>query len=325
MSAILVVRPSSLGDIVHSLSLVADVARHRPGTQIDWVSEESFAPLVGLHPGIRRVIPVALRRWRRTPFARAAWREIAAFRHDLRRECYDAVIDLQEQVKGAVIARFARGVRHGPDRANIREPMATLLHSVHHAIDSDQHLIDRARGLAAAALGYVADGPPRFGIVAPPPSLDDAAPNDPYVVFLHATSRDEKLWPEAHWSALIGHFARNGFIVVLPWGSEPERERSVRLAGDEAAVRIPPRRSLPQVAGLLARAELVVGVDTGLAHLAAALGTPTIALFLATSPRLAGVQRASTTSIDLGDAGSPPIVAEVLDAAGDILRRSPRF
>jgi heptosyltransferase-1 len=322
--AVLVVRPSSLGDVVHALALVADVRAHRPELAVDWVAEEAFAPLVALDRGVRRVIPVALRRWRRRPLAPATWREIAAFRRELRRETYAAVLDLQEQVKGALVARLARGPRHGPDRASIREPVATLAHGHHHPIDSDQHLIDRCRQLAAAALGYRAEGPPRFGIAAPPPAAGAPVPDRPYVVFLHATSRADKLWPEAHWRALIVAFAREGFAVVLPWGDAVERARSDRLAAGEAAAQVPPRQPLPALATLLARAELAVGVDTGLVHLAAALGTPTVSLFVATDARLAGVERASPLSRDLGGIGVVPDVAAVRDAAGALMRRAPR-
>jgi heptosyltransferase-1 len=324
MTRLLVVRPSSLGDIVHALTLVADVAERRPGTVIDWVAEESFVPLVMLHPGVHRVIPVALRRWRRTLLARRTWQEFAAFRRDLRRDRYDVVLDLQEQMKGALIARMARGRRHGPDRASIREPVATLAHDVHHAVDPNQHFIDRCRQLAGAALNYPVEGPPRFGLAPPAPAGDDVAPRDPYVVMLHATSRDDKLWPEQHWRALIAHFARSGFAIVLPWGSEAERKRSDRLAGGEPAARVPPRQSLPALASLLARAELVVGVDTGLVHLAAALGTATVSLFVATDPRQAGVERASAYARDLGGVGRTPLPDDVIDAAGELWRRTPR-
>ncbi len=324
MNDVLVVRPSSLGDIVHALALVTDVAAHRPGTAVDWVAEEAFAPLVRLHPGVRRVIPVALRRWRRAPLARATWHEVAVFRSDLRRESYGAVLDLQEQVKGALIARMARGCRHGPDRASIREPVATLVHDVHHTIDPDQHLIDRCRQLAAAALGYPVEGPPRFGLVPPPPAADGVEPDGPYVVMLHGTSRDDKLWPEAHWRTLIAHFASGGLAIVLPWGSDAERARSVRLAAGQPSAHVPAHQSLPALAGLLARAELVVGVDTGLVHLAAALGTATVSLFVATDPRLAGVERASPNARDLGSIGRTPLPGEVVDAAGALLRPAPR-
>jgi heptosyltransferase-1 len=323
VSAILVVRPSSLGDIVHALALVADVREHRPGTAVDWVAEEGFAPLVALDSGIRRVVPFALRRWRNHLLSTAAWREMSTFRGDLRRDRYAAVLDLQEQVKGALIALLARGVRHGPDRASIREPIATLAHEVHHAIDPNQHLIDRCRQLAAAALGYRAVGPPRFGLVAPPIDASGVMPVRPYMIFLHATSRADKLWPEANWRTLIAAFARAGFVVLLPWGTPDERARSERLATGEALAHVPPRQPLGALAGLIARAELVVGVDTGLVHLAAALGTPTVSLFVATDARLAGVERASIVARDLGGVGQVPSVDAVLDAAGALLRRTP--
>jgi len=317
--AVLVVRPSSLGDIVHALSLVADVRDHRPDLAVDWVAEDAYAPLVALHPGVRRVIPMALRRWRQRAFSVTTWREIAAFRREVRNDAYVAVLDLQEQLKGAAIARLARGRRHGPDRASIREPIATLAHDAHHRIDPDQHLIDRCRQLAAAALGYDLCGPPRFGLVTPSPAAG-AVPDQPYVVFLHATSRADKLWPEENWRALIGMFAGAGFAILLPWGSAAERRRSERLAAGTASAVVPAHQNLPALAGLLARAEIVVGVDTGLVHLAAALGTPTVSLFVATDARLAGVERASAQARDLGGIGCVPSVAEVDAAAGALLR-----
>jgi heptosyltransferase-1 len=144
------------------------------------------------------------------------------------------------------------------------------------------------------------------------------------MVFLHATSRAAKMWPEANWRALIGAFARAGFAMLLPWGSADERARSERLGAGEAAARIPPRQPLDALAGVIARAELVVGVDTGLVHLAAALGTPTVSLFVATDASLAGVERASALARDLGGVGRIPSVDEVLDAAGALLRRAPQ-
>ena len=163
MSGVLVVRPSSLGDVVYALALVSDIATHRPG----------FAGRLG---GRRRLCrPGApgpadpprraardLRRWRHAPLARATWRDMAEFRRALRQERYDAILNLQEQVKGAVVSWFAEGTRHGLDRANIREPIATLVDHVHHPVSRDLHIVDRCRGIAAAALGYSADGPPRW-------------------------------------------------------------------------------------------------------------------------------------------------------------------
>ncbi len=325
IEAILVVRPSSLGDIVHALSIVADIRANRPELAIDWVAERGFVGLLEMHPGIRRIVPLAMRQWRRRACGAATWREVAAFRRALQRDEYAAVLDLQEQVKGAVIARMARGVRHGPDRASIREPIATLLHDVHHAIDRDQHFVVRCRELAAASLGYRVEGPPRFGLVAPA-AVPGSVPGRPFVVFFHGTSRADKLWPDVDWRRLVEAFGAAGFPVVLPWGSDDERARSERYAAgiDGAIVPPPPRLSLPSLAALLAKAELAVGVDTGLVHLAAALGTPTVSLFVATDPRRCGVGIAGPSARDLGGIGLVPTFDEVQRAAGELMRRAVR-
>jgi heptosyltransferase-1 len=206
---------------------------------------------------------------------------------------------------------------HGPDRASIREPVATIAYRRRYRIDPEQHLIDRCRQLAGAAFGYKPEGPPHFDL-APPPLHD--APRSRYVVFLHATSRADKLWPESYWKQLIGHFTTAGFTVVLPWGSADEAARSAALAAGMTDALVPQHRSLPKLAALLAHAELVCGVDTGLTHLAAALNVPTISLFVATDPRLAGVERASDRTRDLGGIGVVPTLAEVIAAAATVMR-----
>jgi heptosyltransferase-1 len=309
-----VIRPSSLGDIVHALPIVHDLKRHRPGIAVDWVAEEQFASLVALNRGVRRVIPFALRRWRRSVLARTTWRELAVFRRELKLARYDVVIDLQEQFKGALVAWLARGHSHGLDRASIREPVASAMYRHTHRIDPKQHLIDRCRQLAGKALGYEPVGEPRFDL-APPP--EPSEPESRLAVCLHATSRSDKLWPEPHWRALIARLAGAGMRVLLLSGSEDETKRSVRLAqGSPAAVL--PRRELPALAALLARADLVCGVDTGLTHLAAALRTPTIAIFTATDPHLAGVERASSRGRDAGGIGIVPTPDEILSIANEL-------
>lgn len=321
MSALLVVRPSSLGDIVHALSIVPDVVRARPGTTVDWVCEPAFGDLPALSPHVRKVIPFALRRWRRTLLERDTWREAGAFRRAVRETRYDAILDLQEQIKGGVVARIARGVRHGFDRTSIREPIATLFDDVHHRVSRDEHFATRCRQLAAAALGYAVDGEPRWDLAA---KCDAAVPSGRYAVALHATSRESKLWPEAHWRAVIEGFARAGISTVLPWGDGAERERSVRIAqGIDGAI-VPERQPLGAMATLLAGAEVAVGVDTGLTHLAAAMRTPTLALFTETDPRRAGVAIAGSHARDLGGCGVVPTLDDVRAALGELMRASPR-
>lgn len=322
MSAVLVIRPSSLGDIVYALAVAADICRQRPEWSIDWVAERGFVALVTLCPDVRRVIPLGLRHWRRAPLARATWREISAFRQDLNVSRYTAILDLSEQVKGAVIARAARGRRHGFDRASVREPFATLGHDVHHRVARHQHFVERCRRLAAAALGYAIDGPPSWHIVPPPAA--PGLPARPFVIILHATSRPDKLWPETHWRALIAHVERAGYATMLPWGSAAEEARSRRLAQGFEHALVPGWLSLSEVATLLARAELAVGVDTGFTHLAAALRTPTLALFNATDPALHGVAIAGSHARDLGRERALPAPDEVIAVAAALLRGAPR-
>ena len=322
MSAVLVVRPSSLGDIVYALAVAADIRRHHPHLAIDWVAERGFVPLIEMCPEIRRVVPFALRRWRRSPLSRETWRNVGAFRRDLRVERYQAILDLQEQVKGALIARVARGRRHGFDRKSVREPIATLAHDVHHRVARDLHFVDRCRRLAAAALGYAVDGPPRWHIV--PPATAPMVPQRRFAVLLHGTSRTEKLWPADRWRALARHFAYAGYGVVLPWGAPVEEERSRLIAEGVDGAIVPPWLSLPEAAAILARADVAVGIDTGFTHLAAALGTPTVALFFATDPAVHGVACTGTHARDLGREGDVPSLDAVIASIGGLIRRIPQ-
>jgi heptosyltransferase-1 len=312
MQRVLIIRSSSLGDIVHALPVVHDMRRHCPDLLVDWVAEEPFAALVRLNHGVRRVVPVALRRWRHRILSRATWREAKAFRGELAHERYDAVIDLQEQVKGALIAWLAHGPVHGPDHASAHEAMAALFYRHRHRIDARQPLLLRCRRLAGQVLGYEPEGAPRFDLS---PPTRNGAPVAPYVVCLHGTSQDEKLWPETHWRTLLEHFAHTGTSVVLPWGNRAEADRSERLAAGLPGVTVPSWRALPELAAMLAGAQRVIGVDTGPTHLAAALGRPTLALFTATDPHYNGTEPSSTLARDLGGPGDTPGPAAVIAAA----------
>ncbi len=322
MSGVLVIRPSSLGDVVHALPIVADIARHAPHLEVEWVAEDAFAPLVRLHPGIRRVIPVGLRRWRHHLLERGTWAEFDAFRRAVREHRYAAVLDLQEQMKGAIMARLARGPRHGFARGSVREPASTFLHDIHHAIDPALHFEDRCRMLAGGALGYRPEDAPRYGLM--PPSMPPGfVPDAPYAVCVHATSRDDKLWPQARWHTLLTGLGVAGLCSLLPWGSAAERVRSEEIARGHPHASVPPRHALPAIAAMLRCATVVIGVDTGLVHLAAALGTPTIALFTRTDPVRAGVSIAGPHAVDLGGIGTVPTADAVLAVVQGMLRVSP--
>jgi heptosyltransferase-1 len=313
---ILLVKTSSLGDVVHNCPAVTDIARCVPGAVIDWVVEEAFAGVVALHPGVRRVIPLAIRRWRGSLLAAATWTELGAFRAALRSERYDAVIDSQGLLKSALVAAQALGRKHGFDRASAREPFAARLYDVTYTVPGDLHAVDRNRQLAAAALGYPVDGPCDYSLRAAP-AIASVPASSHYALLFTMTSREDKLWPEEHWRALGSALARRGLDCVLPWGTEDERRRCARIAGAIPRALVPQRMTLAEIARLARGAHCVVGVDTGLAHLAAALEVPVIGLYCSSDPALTGL-RGGGRLWNLGTVGQPPTVQAVLEAFGTL-------
>jgi heptosyltransferase-1 len=285
---ILLVKTSSLGDVIHNLPVVSDIRRHFPDAEIDWCVEDSFAAIPLLHPGVRRVIPVALRRWRKKLLQTATWKEVGEFRRQVSAESYDAIIDTQGLLKSALLASRAKGLRLGYAADSAREPLAARCYQRHFHVSRELHAVVRNRRLAAAALGYQADGEPDYGIDTAPGAFP-WLPHRPYVVFLTATSRDDKLWPEANWTALGRALNSLGFNAILPGGSAVERERAARLAATIPGALAAPPMSIPELAALLAGSRAAIGVDTGLTHLAVALKTPTVAIYTATDPGLTGV------------------------------------
>lgn len=285
---ILIVKTSSLGDVIHNLPVVSDIRRHFPDAAVDWCVEDNFAAIPRLHPGVGTIIPVAVRRWRKNLLKAASWREMADFRRGLQAAPYDAVVDTQGLLKSALMASQAHGPVLGYDARSAREPMAARFYDRKFGVSRELHAVVRNRRLAAAALGYSADGEPDYGIEAAPAAFA-WLPHRPYVVFLTATSRDDKLWPEAHWLALGQQLNSLGISAVLPGGSAVERERASRLAAGIPGAVAAPAMNIPDLAALLAGARAAVGVDTGLTHLAVALKVPTVALYTATDPGLTGV------------------------------------
>jgi heptosyltransferase-1 len=260
---------------------------------------------------------VALRRWRGNPFKRAHWREFGQFRRALSGVRYDCVIDTQGLIKSALLAQAASGTHHGYARGSAREPLAARFYDVTHVVPRDLHAVVRNRRLAALALGYELPAALDYGIALP----TVAAPvvPRPYCVLLHATSRADKLWPEPAWERLGAELVRQGYALILPWGDAAERARSERLARVLPQAVVPPALGIPGVAGLLAGARAVIGVDTGLTHLAAALGRPVVALYCGTHPGQTGVYAGAGAQVrNLGGTRMVPEVAEVLAALDEV-------
>ncbi|HXU93882.1 MAG TPA: lipopolysaccharide heptosyltransferase I [Gallionella sp.] len=309
-SNILLIKTSSLGDVIHNLPVVADIRRVHPGARISWVVEENFAQLPVLHPDVAGIIPVAMRRWRKSWWQSRG--ELLSVCRNLSAQRFDIAVDTQGLLKSALFTRCASASRCGYDWSSAREPLASLFYDRTFGVAKNLHAVERNRQLAGLALGYVPQGAPNYGIRAPQLELP-WLPDAPYVVLLHATSRDDKLWDEQNWIALGLRLRDAGLRAVLPWGNEKEKARSERLVPSIPDAVCPPRIDLDQAAALLGHARAVIGVDTGLAHLAAALDVPTVGIYTATDPGLTGLY-AGTRAISLGGKGKSPSVDAVLAA-----------
>lgn len=312
MARILFVKTSSLGDVVHHMPALAEARAALPDARFSWAVEESFAPLVRLHPAIDEVIPVATRRWRSRLLSGATWAEIGALRSKLRRP-FDLVVDTQGLIRSALIAKLASGVRHGYDSSSIREPFASRFYDVTHSVLREQHAVARNRALTAQALGYAVGEGIDYG-------LPRGAPEGShYAVLLHGTSRAEKEWSEASWIVLGDALRRRGLRMLLPWGNDAERARSERLSPAIPGSEVVARQPLDQTAKIISGASLVVGVDTGLLHLAAAYAVPLVGIYVATEPGRTGPVGAGRIEV-AGGKGVSPSAEQVIAAAESALR-----
>ncbi len=305
---LLIVKTSSMGDIVHALPVVSDILRHHPGAVIDWLVEAPFAAIPQLHPSIHRVLPMAWRKWRGQLLSASTWRAMRELRRSLRDGRYDLVLDLQGLLKSALWARQTGAPVVGYDRCGAREPLAAWAYQRTAAVPWTLHAVQRCRLLAAAHLGYAAPtDAPDFGIRAPTPTW---MPRATYAVLIPNASRREKLWPERNWVAVGRRFQSLGWMPVVLWGRDDEQTLAERIAasceGD-----VPPFLSVGEMAAMLAGARHVVGLDTGFTHLAAALGRPTLGIYCDHEPGQAGVTGSGPVA-SIGGKGQVPSRADVL-------------
>lgn len=314
---LLLIKTSSLGDVIHNLPVIHDLKQHFPNATVDWCVEENFAAIPRLHPSVQQIHTVAVRRWRKNLFNCQTWREIGQLRHTLKNTPYDLIIDTQGLIKSSLITRLTQGPKAGYADDSAREPLAARSYDRHFHVDRQLHAVTRNRLLVAAALGYTIEGPPNYGLSTPSTVKPDT--QAPYLVLLTATSRDDKLWPENHWITLGQALHRQGYRVCLPAGSAIERERAARLAAAIPDAQAMPPMQLPELRDLLRDAQAVVGVDTGLTHLAVAVDTPTVAIYTATDPGLTGVHGAGF-HINLGGKAQCPSPDDVLSALAPALQ-----
>lgn len=289
---VLIVKLSSLGDVVHSMPAVQDILKAFPKAQIDWVVERSFAPVVARCVGVRRVIVCDLRRWVRSPLSGTTRREWRAFKTELQSQAYDAVIDLQGLSKSALVSHLARtspkGKRYGlanQTEGSSFEAPARWVTDVAFTLEPHVHAVTRSRLVCGLALGYEVSGPARFGLVPKPgmgirsPASNEFAPRKPIVTLVHGTSRIDKQWPLEDWIALGQRLNHQGFKVALVHGSDQEKKTSQAIAKDLEDAVVWPSMALDVLVDTLAQSAGVIGVDSGISHIAVALGLAHVQIY----------------------------------------------
>ena len=324
---VLVVRVTSMGDVALTLPAISDMVDQLPGIQIDWLVEKPFAAIAALHPGVQTVHAVRWRHWRQTLWQPETRRALAEFRQRLRQTRYDLVLDFQGQIaKSVVLGKMARGPLAGFAWQGLREPLASCFYSRRGQVSKALHLVPRSRALAADILGYPRPqtAPDYRMRPAPPAWLPQALPLPggaggaaPFSLLIPHASRAEKHWPEDRWVAIGRRLRSLGQAVVVLWGS-PAEERLARRLAQQFDGQVPPFLSVADAVALLARAQVVVGLDTGFTHLAAGLERPAVGIYCDFDPLLAGLMSRGFTA-SLGGVGQVPTLAAVDQALSQAL------
>ena len=323
---ILIVRVSSLGDVVHNMPVLADIHRHYPDAIIDWVVEESYVGLVRLNKHVNEVIPFALRRWKKNLFSSSVRKEFSLFLNQLRSRSYDYVFDTQGLIKTGLVMGLANvtkngmkiGLAHKTDGSGY-EPLSRIFHDKSISVEKHIHVVQRGREIVARALGYTVDTPPDFGLTVPD-EHPQWLPSEPYAVFFHGTSRDSKKWPRQNWIEIGQLLEKSGLNILLPWGSAQEFDEATSLATSLPNSKVLPRLSIMDAALLTGKAGFVVGVDTGLSHLAAAYDKPTVQIYC-NIPRWRTCADWSDNIVSLGGPDEVPTLDEVKTTVETLLSK----
>jgi heptosyltransferase-1 len=305
---VLIVKLSSMGDLVQTLPALTDAQLFIPDIEFEWVVDESFSEIPSWHPQVVATLGTAHRRWRKNGLM--LWRnnEFSIFVKKLRSSRYDLVIDAQSNLKSALVTALSRGEKHGMDSASVREWGAHLAYGQSHSIAKNQLAISRIRQLFARALGYVVPKRlPDFGLAnvkwqAP----DIELPKLPYMVFVQNASWPNKRWDDDFWRQLIELVTNQGYEVLLPWGSQSEREQASFIAAGFDRAAVLPGLSLSELAAVLVRSAGTISVDTGLAHISAALNVPTVSLYGPTDQSLIGATGSKSAHVVASDYSCAP-------------------
>ncbi|OYY21180.1 MULTISPECIES: lipopolysaccharide heptosyltransferase I [unclassified Polynucleobacter] len=337
---ILLVKLSSLGDVLHNLPIVWDLRARLPDAQIDWVVEEGYVHL--LEPllsregfrGIDRIIPFGLRRWKKNLFRLATWKEFFVFKKTLQSTTYDVLIETQGLLKSAIVCSLAKksstaviaGLANATEFSGY-EPLARSFYNQSVQVPTQCHAVDRSRWIMCSALDWplldraIAPQfyPPKWVAGISKSSVDGL--HMPYILCFHSTAREAKRWANGHWVALGKDLSARGYQLVFPWGNAAEKFVSQLLAAQIPNALVPPAFSIEEAFSVITGAALTVGVDTGLTHLAAVLDKPTVEIYC-DSPRWKTEGYWSDRIANVGDIQNPPSMQEVLDASLKLLQQA---
>ena len=315
---VLLVKTSSLGDLIHCMPAVNDLAQCRPDIELHWLVEEGFVDIPRWHPFVKKSFAYAQRRWRKSYFSAQTRTEIKQLKSQLIAEQYDAVIDAQGLLKSVLAVRWLKTKKYGYDKTSIREPLASLFYTHKFNCDLTQTAISRNKQLFAWAFEYKKPETVSFGLAIQAP-LNVALPKTPYAVFLHGTNWESKVWPTRSWIEAAQALIEQGVQVFIPWSNDVEKLRAQTIAGASGA-QILEKMSLQGLSYLLQHAKLVLGCDTGLSHIAAALATPTIGVYGASNSELTGLVGDNANSFQSSKSCSPCMksVCPLTDDQSDI-------
>ncbi|MFZ6674835.1 lipopolysaccharide heptosyltransferase I [Undibacterium sp. Xuan67W] len=328
---ILLIRVSSLGDVLHNMPIVNDLLRHFPDAQIDWVVEEAYVHLVRLNLGVQQVFPFALRRWRKTLMSKPTRQEIRDFIHQLRAQEYDLVLDTQGLLKTGIIMGMAKiaptgkkvGLANGTEGSGY-EGISRIFHTASVAVDPRTHAVLRGRLVAAHAGDYTVNTPASFGLrqlYSPSQTRPAWMPDQPYAVFFHGTAGASKKWARENWIHLAKTLQAANLPILLPWGNATEKAEAEQMAAQIPDATVLPQLSMQDAIILAQAARIAIGVDTGLTHIAAAYETSTIEIYC-DSPRWKTEGNWSDQIVNLGDKGQPASAAEVELAVQALLSKT---
>lgn len=316
---VLIVRTSSLGDLVHMLPAISDIAKQVPDAKIDWVVEAAFAEIPAWHSAVNEVIPVSQRQWRKAWWKPSVWAARHAVIQRIQKAHYDVVIDMQALLKSIRWVRAAQGIKHGLDWKSAREPLCSLFYDCKHRVAFWQPAVTRQRLLASLVWGYEVSGTPDFGLQHFTEQAQKQPAAQPYAVMMPSASRADKLWSSSHWQHVFDLLQQNGLALKLLAGNDTEAAYSQTLIQGRENAMVLPRMGLTAVAEVLSGATIMVGLDSGLTHLSAALGRDTIGIYKASTPVRTPLIGAGLTA-SLGDRDKPPSVKEVLTTLEQFLK-----